>query len=274
MTVGIVGAGVMGHRAAEKIAAAGHSIVVYDVVASALRELTPTPVIAAAADPAAVAERSDVVLMYLPGPGEVAQCVAGNRGLLKTARAGAVIVDQSTVDPATSRKMAALAAEKSVGYLDAPVLGRPGMVGKWSLPVGGSAGDLDKCKPVLSALAANIFHIGPSGAGNQVKLLNQLMFGAINAMTAEMMAISEKVGIAPKLLYETITASQAGTVSNLFRELGARIASDDYEHPTCSVDLLIKDVRLAVDMAKEHAAPPVVARSVELLNEIARAQGM
>jgi 3-hydroxyisobutyrate dehydrogenase/2-hydroxy-3-oxopropionate reductase len=185
-----------------------------------------------------------------------------------------VIVDQSTVDPATSRKLAELAARRKVGYLDAPVLGRPAMVGKWSLPVGGSAADLDKCKSVLSVLAANVFHIGPSGAGTQVKLLNQLMFGAINAMTAEMMAISERVGIPPKLLYETITASQAGTVSNLFRELGARIANDDYENPTFSVDLLIKDVRLAVEMAKDHSAPPIMARSVELLNEIARAQGL
>jgi 3-hydroxyisobutyrate dehydrogenase/2-hydroxy-3-oxopropionate reductase len=127
---------------------------------------------------------------------------------------------------------------------------------------------------VLALLAPNIFHIGPSGSGNQVKLLNQLMFGAINAMTAEMMAIAEKVGVPPKLLYETITASQAGTVSNLFKELGARIAADDYANPTFSVDLLIKDVHLAVEMARSHGAPPILARSVEFLNEAARAQGL
>jgi 3-hydroxyisobutyrate dehydrogenase/2-hydroxy-3-oxopropionate reductase len=169
--------------------------------------------------------------------------------------------------------MAALAAARSVAYLDAPVLGRPGMVGKWSLVVGGDAADLARCAPVLQALAANVFHIGPSGSGNKVKLLNQLMFGAINAMTAEMMAIAERVGIAPRLLYETITASQAGTVSNLFRELGARVAADDYANPTFSVDLLIKDVQLAAEMARSHGAPPLVARSVEFVNEAARAQG-
>jgi 3-hydroxyisobutyrate dehydrogenase-like beta-hydroxyacid dehydrogenase len=93
-------------------------------------------------------------------------------------------------------------------------------------------------------------------------------------MTAEMMAIADKVGVAPKLLYETITSSQAGTVSNLFKELGARIAADDYDNPTFSVDLLIKDVRLAVEMAKAHGAPPLLARTVEFLNEAARAQGL
>jgi 3-hydroxyisobutyrate dehydrogenase len=272
--LGIVGAGVMGCRAAETLAAAGHPLFVYDKVPAATHGLTDTAGVTAVSGPAAVALNADIILLYLPGPVEVAECVAGKSGLLETARAGAVIVDQSTVDPATSQKMAGLAAARSVGYLDAPVLGRPASVGKWALPVGGRAADLEKCMPVLRRLAANIFHIGPSGAGNQVKLLNQLMFGAINAMTAEMMAIAERMGIAPKLLYETITASQAGTVSNLFRELGARIAADDYRNPTFSVDLLIKDVRLAVEMAKAHAAPPLVARSVEFLNEAARAQGL
>ncbi len=271
--VGIVGAGVMGRKAIEKIAAAGHRVAAYDVVPAAMQALHPIAGVTPAASIAAVAANAEIVLLYLPGPSEVAECVAGTSGLLGAARAGAVIVDQSTVDPATSRRMAALATAKAIGYVDAPVLGRPAMVGNWALPVGGRQEDIARCSAVLGLLASKIFHIGPSGAGNQVKLLNQLMFGAINAMTAEMMAISEKVGIAPKLLYETVTASQAGTVSNLFRELGARIAADDYAHPTFSVDLLAKDVRLAVEMAKAHAAPPLLARSVEFLNEAARAQG-
>ena len=271
--VGIIGVGVMGRRAAERVAAAGHPVLVYDVVPAATHGLLASGNVTALSDPAAVAASADVVLLYLPGPVEVAECVAGKKGLLESVRAGAVIVDQSTVDPATSQTMAGLADAKSVGYLDAPVLGRPSMVGKWALPVGGRASDLEKCTPVLNLLAAHIFHIGPSGAGNQVKLLNQLMFGAINAMTAEMMAIAERVGVAPKLLYETITASQAGTVSNLFRELGARIVADDYRDPTFSVDLLIKDVQLAVEMARNHGAPPLLAGSVQFLNDAARAQG-
>jgi 3-hydroxyisobutyrate dehydrogenase len=273
-SVGIVGAGVMGRRAAETLAAAGHPVLVHDVVAEAAHAAAKTSGVTAVAEPGVLASGADVVLLYLPGPHEVAACVCGAGGLLEFARAGTIIVDQSTVDPATSQRMAKLAEARSVGYLDAPVLGRPGSVGKWALPVGGRASDLEQCAPVLRRLAANIFHIGPSGAGNQVKLLNQLMFGAINAMTAEMMAIAERVGIPPKLLYETITASQAGTVSNLFRELGARIAADDYRNPTFSIDLLIKDVHLAIEMAIAHAAPPVLARSVEFLNEAARAQGL
>lgn len=271
--VAIVGAGMMGRMAIDRIAAAGHRVVVYDVVPAAMQSLPQVAGVTTVPSLAAAAASAEVALLYLPGPSEVADCVAGAGGLLGAARPGTVIVDQSTVDPGTSQRMAALAAAKAVGYLDAPVLGRPATVGNWALPVGGRAEDLARCSAVLGLLATKVFHIGPSGCGNQVKLLNQLMFGAINAMTAEMMAIAEKIGIAPKLLYETITASQAATVSNLFRELGARIAADDYTHPTFSVDLLAKDVRLAMEMARAHAAPPLLARSVEFLNDAARAQG-
>jgi 3-hydroxyisobutyrate dehydrogenase-like beta-hydroxyacid dehydrogenase len=81
------------------------------------------------------------------------------------------------------------------------------------------------------------------------------------------------MGIAPKLLYETITASQAGTVSNLFKELGARIAEDDYNNPTFSVNLLIKDVSLAVGMARQSGALPILGQTVEFINGLARTQG-
>jgi 3-hydroxyisobutyrate dehydrogenase/2-hydroxy-3-oxopropionate reductase len=127
---------------------------------------------------------------------------------------------------------------------------------------------------VLQVLSENISYQGPSGSGNKVKLLNQLMFGAINAITAEVMAIAEKMGIAPGDFYKTIAATRAGTVSNLFKELGARVAEERYDLPTFSVALLNKDMRLAIEMAKEHSAPPVVSRAVEFLNEVALAQGL
>jgi 3-hydroxyisobutyrate dehydrogenase-like beta-hydroxyacid dehydrogenase len=204
----------------------------------------------------------------------VKSCVAGPEGLLSTAKPGSVIVDMSTVDPGTSRELWQMAQPAGVGYLDAPVLGRPASVGKWALPVGGTQADLDKCAPVLSLIAARFFLIGGPGSGNKIKLLNQMMFGAINAMTAEMMAVAEKAGIAPKLLYETITASQAGTVSNLFKELGEKIALNQFDDPTFSVDLLCKDVRLAVEMAQAVNAPPLLARTIQFLNEMAQSQGL
>ena len=271
VNVGVVGAGTMGRPAARALAAAGHGVFAYDPSAQARTALQGVPGVRVSDSLAEVASGTDIVLMYLPGPAEVEACV---RPLLAHARADAVFVDQSTVDPDTSKRMFDLAAAKAIGYLDAPILGRPASIGKWTLVVGGRESDVERCQPVLQALAANIFHIGPAGCGNQVKLLNQLMFGAINAMTAEMMAIAAHMGLDPALVHKTITASNAATVSNLFRELGTRIAAGDYDNPTFSIDLLAKDVRLAAEMAKAHGAPPILARNVELLNEVARAQGL
>ena len=270
--IGIIGTGVMGLTVAEKIVTAGHSLMVYDVSANAAGRAGKLGA-QVAQSPSEVGQNSDIVLLFLPGPAEVTESVASADGLLDALQPGNVIVDMSTSDPDVSAKMADLAEGKGVDFLDAPVLGRPITVGQWALPVGGKQKALERCKALFKIFAAHVFHAGPAGAGHKIKLLNQLMFGAINAMTAEMMAIAEKIGIEPRQPFEIITASQAGTVSNLFKELGQRVAEENYDDPTFTVDLLIKDIKLAVQMAKVNNAPPVLARTVELINEMSQAQG-
>ena len=271
--IGIVGTGVMGLTVAEKLLAAGHPLTVHDISSTAAEKakylgahLRQTP--------AGVALQANIILLFLPGPKEVIDCVTAPKGLLSGLKPGSVIVDMGTTDPTTSEQMASKARKKNIGYLDAPILGRPATVGQWALPVGGQAEDLERCRPLFEIFAGKIFHIGPTGSGHKIKLLNQLMFGAINAMTAEMMAIAEKIGVSPRQLFEIITASQAGTVSNLFKELGGRIARRDYANPTFTVDLLVKDIKLAVSMAREKNAPPILGRTVELINEISQVQGL
>jgi len=271
--IGIIGTGVMGLTVAEKIIFAGHNLTVYDVFADAARRAGNLGA-NVAQTPKEVAQKSDIILLFLPGPVQVADCVTSADGLLTAMQPGTSIVDMSTSDPDVSAKMAKLAEKKGVDFLDAPVLGRPVTVGQWALPVGGNQDAIERCKPVFKIFAAHIFHAGPAGAGHKIKLLNQLMFGAINAMTAEMMAIAEKIGIEPGRLFEIIMASKAGTVSNLFKELGKRVADENYEDPTFTVDLLVKDIKLAVQMAKENNAPPLLARTIEYINEVSQVQGM
>ncbi|MGD2269495.1 MAG: NAD(P)-dependent oxidoreductase [Desulfobacterales bacterium] len=271
--IGVVGTGVMGFTVCEKILKAGHPLVVYDVNTKAAERAVNLGAIVGGSL-AEVANKSMITLLFLPGPKEVIECIASEDGLLSAAQAGSVIVDMGTTDPETSERMAEKALQRRIGYLDAPILGRPITVGNWTLPVGGEKEHVDRCRPIFELFAANIYHVGPVGTGNKIKLLNQLMFGAINAMTAEMMAIAEKIGISPKLLYNTITASQAGTVSNLFKELGGRIAEENYDDPTFTINLLVKDIKLAVQMAKNGQAPPILAQTIELINEISQAQGL
>jgi 3-hydroxyisobutyrate dehydrogenase/2-hydroxy-3-oxopropionate reductase len=271
--IGIIGTGTMGLTVAEKIVAAGHSLTVYDVTVDAAQRAGKIGA-QVAHTPSQVGEKAEIVLLFLPGPAEVIECLTSADGILDAMQSGKSIVDMSTSDPDVSANMAALAEKKGVDFLDAPVLGRPITVGNWALPIGGKQEAVERCKPLFKIFAAHIFHAGPAGAGHKIKLLNQLMFGAINAMTAEMMAIAEKIGIEPRRLFEIITASQAGTVSNLFKELGKRVAEDNYEDPTFTVDLLVKDIKLAVQMAKDNNAPPVLSRTVELINEVSQTQGL
>ena len=271
-TIGLLGAGVMGTAAGTKILEAGYKLTVFDPTAAAqnwAKEVGAS--VAQSLDD--VAREAKIILMFLPGPVQIKQCVTGEKGILNNPGECRYIVDLATSDPTTTREMAETCKTKGIGYLDAPILGRPSAVGKWCLPVGGCETDLNSCRSILELFASSILYIGDSGAGHTIKLLNQMMFGAINAMTAEMIAIASGMGFDPSLVVETITSSQAGTVSNLFKELGNRIIKDDYSAPTFSVDLLIKDINLGLKMAQSHGTPPLLGQVVSYLNETARSQG-
>ena len=270
--VGIVGTGTMGCTVAARLLARGVKVSGYDLFPACVERGAATG-ISMCASLAELAGKSDWIILFLPGPAEIAECVCGENGLLSSLRAGAIIIDMCTSAPGNTRAMESAARVAGVHYVDAPVLGRPSTIGNWALPVGGSAVALDEVRPLLDLVAAHVVHMGESGSGHKVKLLNQLMFGAINSMTAEMMAVSERVGVPPAKLYEIITASQAGTVSNLFRELGSRVSEERYTDPTFTVALLCKDVRLGVEMAEASGAPLLLGRTIDFMNKASCAQG-
>ena len=272
MDIGLVGVGTMGILIVSTLVKAGYRVVVCDIDPGALKRAQELG--ARRVDyPQTVAEQTEVTLLALPGPPQVEAVVTGDHGLLAGAQSGQAIVDMSTVDPATTRRMGACAEAVGVDYLDAPILGRPSAVGGWVLPVGGEPETVARCRPVLEVLAHKVIHVGPLGAGHTLKLLNALMFSAINAMTAEMMAISVKAGLPPRVLFETISESQAATVSGLFKEVGAKIVARDFT-PIFPIDLLCKDNQLAITMARACDAPPVLANTVQVLNELASARGL
>ncbi len=270
--VGIVGTGIMGSLVGGKLRESGFRVYGYDAFPACVERGRKAGLVMreSLAELAASAGR---VILFLPGPAEIRACVAGGDGLLAHLAKGGIIVDMSTSAPDNTTAMAAAAEASGIGYLDAPVLGRPSSIGKWCLPVGGDPAALEECRDFLQPLAAKILPVGPSGSGHKVKLLNQLMFGAINAMTAEMMAVAEKVGIPPAKIFDIITSSQAATVSGLFKELGTRIGEERYDDPTFTVAMLNKDIRLGVEMAEKAGGPLVVGRAVDLLNRLALAQG-
>lgn len=271
MKVGLVGAGTMGSRMCLNLIRAGHDVFVRDISDAAARVAAQMGAIAVDS-PKAVASFSEVVLLSLPMPADVDTVVRGGDGLLAGAREGLVIADLSTVDPACTQRNAAVAERLGVGYLDSPVLGRPPGCGGWTLPVGGEAAALERAKPALEALAKTILHVGPSGHGNIIKLLNNMMFGAINAVGAEILSACEKVGMDPQMLYSAVAGSGAATVSNLFREAGQKMLARDFS-PLFKLDLLFKDMDLGIRMAEQHGAHLYISPAAQRLNGIAREKG-
>lgn len=273
--VGVVGAGMIGSAIIERLVPDG-PVLVWD----------PSPAArdrAVAAGASAVAQLSElvtasVVLLALPGPDQVravvTELLAGRDDHGDPDRSGlAVLVDLSTVDPTTTRDLAEQASAVGVGHLDAPILGRPHRCGQWTLPVGGSAESLAVAEPVLARLASRIVPVGESGQGNVVKLLNNLMFGAINAITVETMAAAERLGLDPGVYATTLAESGAASVSGLFTELAPKIISGDVS-PTFSIDLLAKDNRLALAMIEPTGLRLELAETVVALNHAAQAAGL
>jgi 3-hydroxyisobutyrate dehydrogenase-like beta-hydroxyacid dehydrogenase len=271
MEVGVIGLGAMGGRMVPALLEAGHEVIVHDVSSAAVERAVDNGAKVAVSG-AEVGAASRVVLLSLPLPTHVVEVVTGETGLLSSPAKGLVLVDTSTVDPNTTRRLANEAAALHVDYLDAPILGRPDACGQWSLPVGGDPDALKIARPALDALACNVVHVGESGAGNTIKLLNNLMFGTINAITAEVFAAAALVGVSPRKFYQTVADSGAAAVSGLFRELGPKILERDFS-PTFTVDLLYKDNSLAMEMIEDAGASVIVGNAVMTLNGLARAAG-
>lgn len=268
MRIGVVGTGTMGSAVVKRLVDAGEEVYAEDT-AQAARENAARLGAKVVPTAAEIADSAELAFLSLPMPGDVEQVVTGEGGLL--ARRGSLkyIVDISTVDPFTSQRNAAAAERSGLGYLDAPVLGRPQACGNWTLPVGGRAETLEACRGPMARIAKSVVHVGPAGSGSIVKLLNNMVFGAINAATAEVFAICRASGLDPRVFYETVANSGAATVSGLFKESGSKIVTGNFE-PMFTVDLLHKDMMLGIGMARRLGVPVLVSESNQNLNEMAR----
>jgi 3-hydroxyisobutyrate dehydrogenase-like beta-hydroxyacid dehydrogenase len=232
----------MGRPIAEALAGRG-PVVVYDVRESAAAEAKSSD-LTVADSLGDLAARCPTVLLSLPGPAEVSAVLAG----LLAGGATPLVLDTSTIGPDSARANGEIAAAAGATYLDTPVLGRPDLVGGWTIPVGGAALAYDLAAEVLAPLATRVVHVGDLGAAATLKVVNNLMFSVINAATAEALLLAKAAGIDPGLFVDTILDSGAATVSGLFRSIAPRAVDGDFA-PTFSLDLVRKDNDLAVQLA-------------------------
>ncbi|MEO8977823.1 MAG: NAD(P)-dependent oxidoreductase, partial [Casimicrobiaceae bacterium] len=196
MKVGFIGLGTMGAPMARNILAKGHQLVVFDVAQQAVNGLTAagaTP----AATPAAVATASDVVITMLPDAPDVERVALGAGGIVEGIRKDAIYIDMSTIDPGTTRKVGAAIAARGASMLDCPVgkTADAAVSGTLTLMVGGDAAVIARCRAVLDCMGTDFFHCGALGAGETVKLINNLLATAIGEATVEALVTGVKSGI-------------------------------------------------------------------------------
>ena len=276
MNIGFIGIGVMGRPMALNLLKAEHHVTIYarhpekpevQEVLNADAKLAPSP--------RAVAMASDIVITMLPNSPEVEEVVTGPHGILEGARKGLIIIDMSTIAPAVSRKLAQTTSTREVHFLDAPVSGgsQGAVNGTLTIMVGGEREIFEQVRPVLEAMGKkeNIFHVGPNGAGEVVKIVNNILCGAIAASIAESFVLGVKAGADADTMAKVIGVS-SGASWQLSNQFPLRAFNGSFQ-PGFMTDLLHKDLGLALDLAAENTTPAAMTALTRQMYEMARAEG-
>lgn len=272
MKIAVIGTGTMGSRIVGLCSKVGYTVEAYDPSKRA-REAAAQAGAKICSSPASAAEDKNFVVLSLPKPEHVLSVLSGNDGIFARIRHDTIIVDTSTVDPSTNERASDKATKVSCSYLDAPILGRPEGIGDWVMPIGGEARAFEAATPVLRAIAKRVVYVGPTGSGNKIKLINQLMFATMNAVYCEIFALADLSGIGASTFYDVLKDSGASSVSPLFREVGRRVRNDDYE-PDFTIDLLVKDVSLAAEYIASFRGATSVTALTAPLARMARGVGL
>jgi 3-hydroxyisobutyrate dehydrogenase len=269
MRVGFIGLGRMGAPMARNVLQAGHAVGVHDVRREAAAELEASGArwVGSAADLAAGA---DVLVTMLPGPPQVEAVMLGEGGAFFAMQPGATWVDMSTSTPDVGRRAAALG--RGVGVVDAPVSGmvKGAVAGRLQIFVGGDVSDVTRVRPVLECMgdAERIFHVGPRGAGYAVKLAINLLWFIHVAAAAEVLQMGVRAGVDLDMLQRSLAASPAQSLV-IERDI-LPVWQGDYDE-SFTLDLVTKDLGLAVDLGRQTGTPMEVSALVEQIHRRARA---
>lgn len=265
LKVGYIGLGLMGKSIARNILKAGYPLVVHNRSRAAVDELVAEGAVAAFS-PAEVAAQVDVVFTNLPDSPDVEKVAIGENGIIAGAHPGLIMIDNSTIKPATARKIAAALAAVGVDALDAPVSGGDigARNGTLTVMVGGSAAALEKVMPVLQAMGKTITHIGEPGAGQIAKAANQIMVAAQMVAMAELLIFAQKAGADPVKVVQAIKggAAQCWTLDVKPPRLFA-----GNRQPGFKAHMQAKDLNIILETAREYGIPlPSAAVDSQLFN--------
>lgn len=270
--VGFIGLGIMGGGMARNLLKAGFNVCVWNRSPERMQPLLEAG--ASAGDvPADVATRSEITVVCVSDTPDVQKVILGERGVIEGAAAGSLVIDTSTISPHATREIAAALAEKSIHMLDAPISGgsEGAAQGTLSIMVGGDSEQFERAQPVFQAMGRTITHVGPQGAGQTVKLVNQILV-VINALAvSEALLFAQAGGLDLKKTLDAVSQGAAGSWMLSYR--GPQMIERDWR-PGFTIDLQQKDLRLALEAAEQFGAPVIGTGLVSQLYRTLQAQGL
>jgi 3-hydroxyisobutyrate dehydrogenase len=272
VSVGFIGVGNMGNPMAGNVLKAGFPMTVFDKSARAMENLVKGGA-RAAASVDDVARASDVILTCLPMSPDVEGLYLGAGGLIEKAKPGTILIDLSSVLPSTPRKLEPAAKARGLHFLEAPVSGGTSgaKAGTLAIMVGGDGQVLEKVRTVLQPIGPNIFHVGPVGAGNTVKAINNMMACVNSLAMMEGVVLGAKAGLDPMIVYEVVKASSGG--SKALERIPSSLVPRKFE-PGFKVQLMNKDLETFNTIAKELHVPVSFSNVAQRYQQAALAAGL
>lgn len=268
MRIGFIGLGIMGQPMAKHLMAAGHTLTVWNRSRPGIEALVEAGA-DEGASPADVASKSEVVFTMVGDSPDVEAVALGAEGIINGGAAGLVHIDTTTMSPGVTRSIAEAYAQKGIELLDAPVSGGEGgaINATLSIMVGGKEDVFERCKPLFEAIGKTITYCGPSGAGQTVKLCNQVAVAVTNMAVCESLVLAAKAGVAPKTMLDAISGGAASSWQLV--NLGPKMIEGDFR-PGFKVWHQQKDLRLALEVGRENDLPmPATALVAQLFASIA-----
>lgn len=276
--VAVIGVGRMGGPMARRLLAAGHELTVCDPSPAAVQGLRALGA-GQSEDPAGAAAAAEITITCLPSPEIIERVVMGERGVLAGAPPDGIIIDMSTSLPSLARRLAEAGGRRGVPVLDAPVTGGPrgAEAGTLAIMVGGEVSAFERALPLFEAMGKVVRHMGPPGSGQATKLTNNILAATHMAVLAEAVALARSEGLDPAAVYEIVSngTGDSRVLRNRYPVPGVlpeAPASNEWA-PLFPVDLIAKDVRLALTTAREHGLNlPVVEVALSRYREAQEAE--
>lgn len=272
-TVGFIGLGLMGKPMALNLLKKGFTVIVHSRSRGPVDELVAAG--ATAADsPADVARGATKIVTMLPDGPDVTLVLDGADGIFTAMRSGTIILDSSTIAPATAKRLAAATAERGGQFLDGPVSGGEigAIAGTLAFMVGGDATALEAMRPVIEAMGSpeKLVHVGDSGAGQICKACNQIVLGGTMAVVAEAIALSRKAGVDPMKVRAALMGGFAQ--SRVLDVHGERMITGNWK-PGFKAKFFKKDLGIAMNTLAENGVPAVTSAVVQQLVQAQIAAG-